>query len=45
MATVTAVVIEQSGAAYHDLPIGLRELVDQRCAALLKNPTADPDAV
>lgn len=30
---------------YHDLPEDLRGLVDRRIAALLENPTVDPDAV
>lgn len=30
---------------YHDLPDGLRELVDRRIAQLVENPTVDVDAV
>lgn len=28
---------------YHDLPDGLRVLVDRRLAQLVENPTVDPD--
>lgn len=36
--------LEIAEQQYRDLPVDVRDLVDQRLAQLLEEPTADPDA-